>query len=298
MIRYSIAICTYNRAELLHQTLDSLASVDGVTASDVEVVVVNNNSTDRTPAILEEYAARLPLTVINEPQQGHCFARNRAATTAQGEIILWTDDDVLFDAQWLKQYRNEIERLTNHSFWGGPIEPQFLTPPPRWIRENWQTLSGCFAARDLGPTPVEMDSNRLPYGANFAVRRELCRQFPFDTRLGRSGSGVVGEDERDFLLRLVQSGHLGRWVPTAKVQHLIPAHRATLEYISKYFAGQARVQTWRGRQPIMSKRELAQAVRHHWLGWQWTRWTGPSSIWLQHWIKLAMFQEWQATTLD
>lgn len=293
MIRYSIAICTYNRAELLGQSLESLASVEGVNAPDVEIVVVNNNSTDPTRDVLQKFANQLPLSIVDESQQGHCFARNRAVSVAQGAITLWTDDDVLFDPQWLNHYRNAIERVATHSFWGGPIEPKFLTTPPSWIHENWETLSGCFAARDLGPAPLELDAARLPYGANFAVRRELCHQFPFDTRLGRSGSGVVGEDERDFLLRLVQAGHTGHWIPAAKVKHLIPANRATLEYIGKYFAGQARVQALRGQQPKLSKRELSQAVWHHWLGWQWARLTQPSAIWLQHWIKLAMFQEWR-----
>ena len=292
MIRYSIAICTYNRAELLRTTLRSLEQVVGIDAADVEVVIVDNNSTDDTPQVLLHPTGRLRLIVVQESQQGHCFARNRAVAQAQGEVILWTDDDVQFDRHWLAEYRQVIQEDHASSFWGGPIQPKFLDPAPKWIQENWKRLGGCFAARDLGPTPRVLDAEHLPYGANFAVRRDLCQQFPFDIQLGRKGNAVVGEDERDFLLRLLQQGHAGRWVPTAKIEHLIPKSRATLQYVAQYFAGQARVQAYRGQQPTMTKREFAQAVSHHWLRWHGARWICSSSVWLEHWIKLAMFREW------
>ncbi len=293
MIRYSIAICTYNRADLLSSTLSSLSKVAGIEASDVEVVVVDNNSTDQTSLTLAKFTNRLPLSIVTESQQGHCFARNRAVAQASGKVVLWTDDDVQFDSQWLAAYRQVIDDDSIRSFWGGPIEPKFLAKPPRWIHENWGQLAGCFAARDLGSAPRALDAKHLPYGANFAVRRDLCLQFPFNTQLGRHGTNVVGEDERDFLLRLLHVGHTGMWVPEAKLKHLIPPHRATLAYIRQYFAGQARVQTYFDQQPKFTARELTQAIRHHWLRWHWSRWTGKSSVWLEHWIKLAMFQEWQ-----
>ncbi|MDP1562676.1 MAG: glycosyltransferase [Pirellulaceae bacterium] len=294
MIRFSIAICTYNRASLLSSTLSSLEQVDGIDAPDVEVIVVDNNSTDHTKQILDTFTNRLPLSIVTELQQGHCFARNRAVARTTGEYILWTDDDVQLDWQWLVAYREKLEQDSAHSFWGGPIQPKFLAPPPMWIKENWERLAGCFAARDLGLEPRPLDAEHLPYGANFAVRRQLCQQFPFDTQLGRKGNHVVGEDERDFLLRLLQAGHTGSWTPSARLEHLIPPQRTTLEYIAKYFAGQARVQNYRGQQPKLSTRELSQAARHHWLRWQLTRWSCRSPIWLEHWIKLSMFKEWES----
>jgi glycosyltransferase involved in cell wall biosynthesis len=293
MIRISIAIATYNRAALLSETLASLENVCGIDASDVEVVVVNNNSSDNTLDVLAQFSQRLPLKAVSESQQGHCFARNRAVAVAAGDVLLWTDDDVRLDERWLATYREVIEQDAANAFWGGPIEPKFLATPPAWIHENWERLAGCFAARDFGLVPIALDANHLPYGANFAVRRECCREFPFDTQLGRRGNAVVGEDERDFLMRLLEAGHTGRWVPTARLEHLIPRTRTTLSYIGQYFAGQARVQIYRGTQPKFSQRELSQAVLHHWLRWHWTRWTSPSPVWLDHWIKLAMFREWQ-----
>ncbi len=291
MIRFSIAICTYNRATLLSGTLQSLQKVVGIDQADVEVVVINNASTDNTPAVLDEFSSRLPLRHFYEAQQGHCFARNRAVQEARGQIVVWTDDDVELDSQWLAAYR-EATVAEQHVFWGGPIIPRFLAPPPTWIRKNWTRLAGCYAERQLGSTPRLLTAECLPYGANFAVRHSHARQFGFNTQLGRKADNLVGEDERDFLLRLLASGCSGMWVPTATLYHLIPQERLRLDYISRYFAGQASVAWQRGIAPEMSARELKQAIGHHRLWWQITRWCCPSRIWLDHWIKKAMFQQW------
>ena len=293
MMRYTIAICTYNRAALLERTLTSLSQVVGIQAAGIEVVVVDNHSPDRTAQVIEAWQPKLPLRYCHESQQGHCFARNCAVHEAQGDVMLWTDDDVQLDPDWLNAYRQAIESDPAATFWGGPIEPLFLSPPPRWVQQNWSRLAGCYAARDLGSQPRELDAEHLPYGANFAVRTETFRQFPFNTQLGRRGASLMGDDERDFLWRLLQDKHLGRWVPQARLQHLIPADRLSLRYVAGYFAGQAAVQSRAGTAPAFSSAELVQAVRHHWLGWQLTRLWAPSAVWLNHWIKLAMFHQWQ-----
>lgn len=289
----SIAICTYNRAALLERTLNSLSQVVGTAAEDIEIIVVDNRSTDQTVQVLAEWQSKLPLRACHEPRQGHCFARNTAVAEARGEVILWTDDDVELDSGWLTAYRSAIAADGSVTFWGGPIEPLFLSPPPRWVLDNWSQLAGCYATRNLGPEPRDLDAAHLPYGANFAVRRAACAQFPFDTRLGRRGQSLMGDDERDFLWRLLQAGHTGRWVPQARLRHLIPANRLSLRYVADYFAGQAAVQSRAGTAPRFSAAELVEAVRHHWLRWHLTRFLAPSSVWLTHWIKLAMFHQWQ-----
>jgi len=292
MIRLSIAICTYNRHSLLRRTLESLTRVTGIGDRGTEVIVVDNRSTDETPAVLRDFTGRLPLRVAYESQQGHCFARNNAVAQATGDVILWTDDDVEPDPAWVIRYREAWESEPEHDFWGGPIIPEFLAPAPHWLRQNWSRLAGCYAARDLGPDPLDLTAARLPYGANFAVRRRWCLQHPFDTALGRQGPGLVGDDERDFLLRLLAAGGSGRWVPAARLRHLIPAERLTQAYVAQYFAGQAAVQWKQNSAPAFRLAELEQAIRHHALWYRLTRWTSPSRIWLEHWIKLAMFRQW------
>jgi len=297
MIGYSIAICTWNRAELLRRTLDSLATLRGINDSDVEVLVVNNASTDNTLDVLQSFQESLPLRFVQENQQGHCFARNRAVMEVTGDIILWTDDDVQLNENWLNAYREQIQRQPEISFWGGQIRPQFLQPPPTWLLKNWENLAGCYATRELGDCEIDLDRDHLPYGANFAVRRQMCLAYPFDIKLGRVGSGMVGEDERDFLLRLIQQGHQGKWVPAANLMHLIPAGRMTLEYIASYYAGQAEVQ-WkkRGQSPCsvpdFDTQQFASAAAYHDFWFRWTFYFRSSNVWLNHKMKSAIFHRW------
>lgn len=87
----SVVIPTYNRAELLRQAVDSVL---GQTYRPIELIVVDDGSTDRTPALLEQYAGRL--RVLRQHNQGGTAARNAGARAATGEFITFLDhDDVM-----------------------------------------------------------------------------------------------------------------------------------------------------------------------------------------------------------
>ena len=80
-------------------------------------------------------------------------------------------------------------RDPDYSFFGGPIEPWFEYDPPKWLLDTWQAISGAFAFRDLGAEPFEFDLKRLPYGANYAVRTRVQREFPLQPQTGPSRDG-------------------------------------------------------------------------------------------------------------
>ena len=233
----TIAICTWNRSGLLDKTLEQMHQL--LLPSDVawEIVVVNNRCTDDTDAVLEWHARRLPVRRVFEDKQGQSHARNAAAAEARGELIVWTDDDVLVDPQWLAEMLAAARAHPEFSFFGGPIEPWFEHDPPQWLLDNWQAINGAFAFRDLGTESFEFDLKRLPYGANYAMRTSVQRAFPYNPKLGRVATGEIRGEETDVLHKLLAAGHRGGWVPTAKVQHFIPADRLTLDYIRRFFHG-------------------------------------------------------------
>ena len=110
MTRITVAVCTWNRARLLDRTLARLRELcipDGI---DWELLVVNNNSTDETEKVLDRHAGHLPLRRLVESKPGKANAANRAAAEARGELILWTDDDVLVDRGWLAAYAGAAAR--------------------------------------------------------------------------------------------------------------------------------------------------------------------------------------------
>src|SRR5947208_6862714 len=103
VFRVSVCVCTFNRAERLGETLAALQAMDGPSACDVEILVVDNNSSDDTRAIVEDAAGRGPFRVeyVFEPRQGKSFALNTAMERARGDVIALTDDDVIPSRQWL-----------------------------------------------------------------------------------------------------------------------------------------------------------------------------------------------------
>src|ERR1700749_4624022 len=100
----TVGICTFNRAESLRRTLDSLVAMEVPQDVAWEVVIVNNNSTDHTEEVIDAFRDRLSVRREFEPRPGKSNALNRAIDAAEGDYILWTDDDVVVDAGWGRAY--------------------------------------------------------------------------------------------------------------------------------------------------------------------------------------------------
>ena len=286
-----IAICTYNRAGQLKQTLGSLANAVVPDNVQLRVLVVNNNSNDDTDSVVQSFDRReLAVELLRESVQGHAVSRNRAIANCRGELLLWTDDDVLIDREWIAAFVDAARRQPQQSFWGGPIQPVFEPPQPKWISENWTKLSGCFAERDLGDRPRPLGPDELPYGANFAIRTDVQKRFLFDPAWGRRDSSVVGEDELELFRRLLHDQMTGGWVPAARVQHVIDLDRQTEAFVQSYFVGQGQALVRKGDQWTNDVRRLRRESR-------WERWCyrvkrhfAPSDTWVSHMIRSALAQ--------
>lgn len=239
-MRFTVAVCTWNRAALLPVVLDRLARVRDAPGG-WEVLVVNNNSTDDTERVLDAFEGRLPLRRAFEPKQGTSHARNTAVREARGDYVVWTDDDVLVEAGWLAAYARAVERHPSAALFGGPVRPRFEGTPPPWLSDAWQEIGPAFAARDLGDEPFELDiEGELPYGANYVVRAREQRRFPYDPAFGRVLDGGALGDETAVIRAVLASGGKGWWVPDARVEHWIPKERQTVGYVRNYYAIQGR----------------------------------------------------------
>ena len=117
----TVAICTWNRAKLLDATLAQMCKLRIPSGITWELLVVDNNCTDDTPAVVERYADRLPVRRLDEKNQGMSYARNCAQRAAAADLLLWTDDDVLVDEDWLAAYVRAAARWPNAGYFGGLI---------------------------------------------------------------------------------------------------------------------------------------------------------------------------------
>ena len=234
-VTFSVAICTWNRAASLYRTLRSLTSIDPPN-SPWELLVVNNHCTDETEDVLDRLQQELPLRRVLEGEPGVSNARNAAIRHAAGEYIIWTDDDVIVDKDWLCAYERAVKRWPEAAVFGGPVRPKFEGTPPGWLVDIWQQVGEVFAVRDLGKEAIELDgADSVPYGPNFAVRRREQKKFLYDSHLGRKrAAGMLGE-ETAVVETILGCGGKGRWVPDAIVEHYIPKERQTVEYLRAYY---------------------------------------------------------------
>jgi glucosyl-dolichyl phosphate glucuronosyltransferase len=233
----TVAICTRNRSRALERTLRSLAAIAIPASLQWEVLVVDNCSEDDTMTIIANNSHVLPLRIVAETRVGLSHARNAAIANARGDYILWIDDDVLVDPEWLRAYHDAFRAWPGAAFFGGPIVPAFEGAPPRWLQLAVPHVDNAYAARDLGSSPVELTRDTLPFGANFAVRTDEQRRYPFDPELGRRDNALSAGEEWAVLEAMLAGGASGRWVPGARVQHVISAERQTVRYLRRYYVG-------------------------------------------------------------
>ena len=234
----TVAICTFNRAESLRLTLNSLLTMRVPCDISWEILIVNNNSTDHTDEVISEYIGRLPVRREFEPDSGKSNALNRATDVSKGDYIVWIDDDVLVDAGLLAAYTAAFRRWPEAAVFGGRIKPKYETPVEQWVIESEAVLGGPYAIRDFGEHVLPLsadDEDHFPYGANWAIRAVEQRAFRYDPELGPLPNRIRNQEETELTHQLLKSGATGYWIPDAIVEHCIGRDRQTVRYIADYY---------------------------------------------------------------
>jgi glycosyltransferase involved in cell wall biosynthesis len=237
-MKLTVAICTWNRSKLLDQTLTQMQQLRIPAGVDWELLVVNNICTDDTDAVIAAHANRLPIRRLFEPRQGQTCSRNCAVAATSGEYLIWTDDDVLVDKEWLAEYAAGFQKWPEVAFFGGTIEPWFEGTPPDWLVRLWPAVEQCYAVRKPDPGSEQVKREELPFGANFAVRAADQRRHLYDPSLGLKGTGTLRNDETTVMEKMLDEGLIGRWLPKAMVKHYIPRNRQTFSYLQGFYRGQ------------------------------------------------------------
>lgn len=230
-------ICTFNRADLLRETIESLREVSSI--RPWSVVVVDNNSTDHTPDVVNTLAASFPVTLdyLFEPRQGKSYALNTGLDRCEGDVIFFTDDDVRVSAGWLDAGCCALETHEDLDYTGGPVRPLWGGAPPPWLDRTRGHLWGTLAILDYGDAPfVFEERHRVPLGANMAVRRRLIERIGgFHPELGRRGRSLIGQEQAEFFARGRTFGARGCYQPAMEVRHHVPAGRLTKSYFRRWW---------------------------------------------------------------
>lgn len=236
-VKISVAIPTYNRADFLRQTLAGLTAQQ-FPRDHFEVLVIDNNSRDHTREVVAEFASAQPAPRhLIETKQGLDHARNRAIAEARGEIIVFGDDDILVQPDWLAQMVVPLladAGARRIGAVGGEVIPVFPDGLPDWVREWHAPLA---FRSDAGPLLPQ----HSPMGANLAFPTWVFAQLgPFHTALDRAAGNYFSGGDSE-MIRRVRSAGLEVWFsPAAAVQHQMPASRTTLRYAARHAFDSAR----------------------------------------------------------
>jgi GT2 family glycosyltransferase len=216
----SIVLTTRRRPELLAATLASVADLD-TAGLDWEVLVVDNTEGDApTRAVADRFAARLPLRLLLEPDRGMNRARNRAIDRAQGSLLVFTDDDVAPQPDWLTELRRGAERWPNAQVFGGRVLPAWPAggpaPSPHALSEN------AYAIADWDLCEGPYSAHRV-FGPNMAYRAAVFDGgWRFDPRFGPDGTDTyITGAETSLNLELERTGVPPVYLPRAVVHHRI-----------------------------------------------------------------------------
>ncbi|MBV9958689.1 MAG: glycosyltransferase family 2 protein [Acidobacteria bacterium] len=240
LMKLTVAIPTYNRAELLRRTLLSLAAAEHPRGLEVCALVVDNNSTDETRRTVEECQQQLDLEIryLFEPRQGKSRALNTAIETADGDLLGMIDDDEEVAPNWLTAIADVFgQRWTEVDFIGGRYVPQWELEPPRWIPKQYTGVVG-FSNPGEEELPYGSSFKGMMPGGNAVVKLSVLREVGgYNESLGPVGKNLMGCEDDDMYHRLLDAGKRGLYCPQLNIYHRVPAYRLTKKYFRRWCYG-------------------------------------------------------------
>jgi len=231
-VALSVLIATRDRAKLLADTLNCLKDQVISCGTAWEIIVVDNGSSDDTPEVVGKCSDGLRLIYLKESKPGKSRALNRALDIAQGEILVFTDDDVIPSPLWLSELYRASQNWNGYNIFCGPIIPSYPRHLPEWFDTKHPYTCPAFgwfdpiAPQGLLPRPL------FPFGANFAVRSKIMSGVKFCEKHGPHDNEPTGEDA-ELLMRLARKGERFIYVPSASIKHIVDRHKIDFKWFNQ-----------------------------------------------------------------
>lgn len=237
----SVVICTYNNAELLDCTLSKLSQQQVEPWIDWSVLVVDNNSSDKTSTVVQRHIldSCIPgLRVVRESTQGLSYARRRAISETESEFIAFVDDDCLLASDWVQQAVSFFQSHPQAGAVGGKVQLLWEVPPDETLLQ----FRGYLAQQNHGDVPLQMPSSGPTYlvGAGLVLRRKPLLMSGWLEKMaltGRRGRALTAGDDSEMVLRIRNSGYELWYNPAMQLNHYMPQHRISVEYLCRLLRG-------------------------------------------------------------
>lgn len=238
----SIILSTYNRDHLLADTLKSFCSMD-ISGINFEIIVVDNADRKETQILVNSYKNLLPVICLVQPIQGKNVALNTAIPHASGDLLVFTDDDIIADSKWLKELIDGSCRWKDAKVFGGRIIPYFNGKDSP-IAQNHHYFDTVFGCADWGINEGFYSPEKV-WGANLAIRSTIFKSgIRYNENVGPKGANYIMGSETDLVWRLFKIGHRPVYLPGSLVYHQIREEQLTISWINKRFFRMGRTEAY------------------------------------------------------
>ena len=213
-MKASIIIPTYNRSDVIIRSLETWTT-QTLCSDDFEVIVVDNNSTDNSSVLIRDFIRnRSNFQYLKELKPGSTNARHAGAKLAQSEVLIFADDDGLFNGGCIEEIVNVYQQNIEVVAVAGKIDIAWDKTSPEWI------------------APFEFMLGKLNYGNEVLVGTDLylngglfsIKKSVFEELGGFNpdlvGDYLVGDGDTGLVIKLHQQKRLIGWTPYACMQHL------------------------------------------------------------------------------
>ena len=226
MITGTIAVCTRNRAEVLRQCLAGL-DTQVAEPGQIEVLVVDNGSTDDTPDLLRRWCG--------QGEGGVAGARQADLAASDRDVVLFVDDDALTPPTWARAHLRAYAGDDRAGTVGGPVGLTWPAGRPDWVSDE---VTMWYSALDKGDDAGPFPGDHGPYGTNMSVRRTAALDAGgYDPRLGRRGGALLSGEEPAMTRRLAAAGWSVLYAPEAAVvQQVLPERLSPRWLLRRGFA--------------------------------------------------------------
>jgi len=179
-----------------------------------------------------------------EPIPGLHSARQRGIIESKGEILVFIDDDILVDPDWLSSIAQSFTDKSVHLV-GGKCLPLYEIEPPKWTKDLWEPIPDgkmcvAFSLIEQGELIKETNPNYV-FGVNFSIRKETLLKlggFHPDT-VPKKHQRFQGDGETGLTMKIIKLKLKSIYNPNVKVYHYVSKERMTIRYIQErmFFQG-------------------------------------------------------------
>ena len=216
----TVIFATRDRARALPRVLSAFAALQPPPGGWA-LTIVDNGSRDGTASVVQGFADRLPVTLLQCPDPGKNRALNCALPLVRGDLVVFTDDDVLPAPDWLLALRRAADAHPEATLFGGTVLLEWPAPPPRWLSEDAVNFSVLYGKNERPSGPCTFWNI---FGANMAIRSAVfAASARFAEHVGPDATDPVYAmgGETELLRRLHRQGHAQWFAAEARVTHII-----------------------------------------------------------------------------